>query len=64
MSKIIKVKQSDDGECYFDIHEVLTGTNVSPEDVEYYELDIIEGTEQLRLTLYDKDRNQLKVSDV
>lgn len=58
--KSVKVKQCPDtGNCYLDIHEILEGTNVNPEDVVFYHMET-EG-EQIKVLFFDKDKNPLKV---
>lgn len=58
--KTIKVqKDKDTGEQYLDLKEVLEGTNVKFEDVEYYKMEKL--GESIVLTIYDKDKKQIKI---
>ena len=58
--KNIKLHRDEDSqEQYFDLYEVLAGTNVNPDDVDTY--DLTSEGQSIKLTLYDKDGKQLKV---
>lgn len=59
--KTIKIKKSDDGECYFDIAEVLEGTTTRPSTVKYYKLEAI--GESMVLTLYNKNKRKIKLKE-
>ena len=61
--KIITTKQDENGECYLDLDDVLKDTNIKKEEVEYYSLEVKEN-KSLVLTLFDKDKNKLKVKSV
>lgn len=62
MNKTIKLeKDPNTGESFLPLDKVLEGTNVNPHDVVYYKLEEKRGT--IVLTLYDKDKKQIKVKN-
>lgn len=62
MSDIIKIKEDPNtGDLFFSLDKVLEGTNVKHQDVHYYEL--VEKNGSMVLTLYDKDKKQIKVEN-
>lgn len=52
-------RNESSGEHYLDLHEVLAGTNVNPDDVDTY--DLTSEGQSIKLTLYDKDGKQMEV---
>lgn len=62
MNNIIKTEYNIFGRAFFDLNTVLKDTNVTPEEVKYYEMKEKDGI--IVLTLYDKNKNQIKVENV
>ena len=60
--KITTIKLNElTGEPYFDLQEILEGTNVNPEDVDSCNMEAINGW--VRLTLYDVNGKALEVKE-
>lgn len=49
------------GEPYFDLEEILKGTNIDPSTVDSCNMEALNGW--VRLTLYDIDGNVLEVKE-
>ncbi len=55
----MRLKTYDDGEVGVDLSELLENTNVTVEDVHWYEVEMID--RQIQITLYDIDKKKIKV---
>lgn len=60
MSNKVEIKENDKGEAYFDLEEILKGTNVNIKDVHSYKI-LEDKSGQITLVLFDKDENQIIV---
>lgn len=61
MTKIVKIKKDPNTEeLYLDLEEVLCNTNVTVDQIGYYQLDEQEDG-SMKLVLYDKDKNVIEV---